>query len=129
MQIAFMSVGSTAAIIQVVSQQQSRYNYIFPTPLNVSTYFFCNLLLTSVQSGPFHVPSNRTKPYRNSHIIAVIRDLFFTGGVNSFANRYQSRFPTFQTGNGKVVREVPPVMVALVATAVSTIFFPIVILY
>ena len=43
----------------------------------------------------------------------MIRDLCFAG---PFAERYRSHFPTFQGADGKVAREVPVVMVALVAT-------------
>ena len=63
---------------------------------------------------------NQSKPYQNSRIISAIRDICFTG---PFAQRYNSRFPTFQGADGKVVRQVPVAMVALVATAVSVILF------
>lgn len=66
--------------------------------------------------------TSRSKPYRNARIIAVIRDLCFIGGSNSFSRQFGSRFPTFQHNDGRVVREVPVVMVALVATAVSDSF-------
>jgi hypothetical protein len=57
----------------------------------------------------------------------VIRDLCFAG---PFAERYRSRFPTFQGADGKVAREVPVAMVALVATAVSVdFFFHVIMLY
>ena len=70
---------------------------------------------------------NRSKPYQNSRIISVIRDLCFAG---PFAERYRSRFPTFQGADGKVAREVPVAMVALVATAVSVdFFFHVIMLY
>jgi len=65
----------------------------------------------------------RSKPYRNSRIITVIRDVCFTGGGSSLANRYHARFPSFQGDNGLVVPEVPIALVALVATAVRAIFF------
>ena len=61
----------------------------------------------------------RTKPYRNSRIISVIRDLYFAGGVGSFAERFASRFATHQGLDGVITREVPVSMVALVATAVG----------
>jgi len=61
----------------------------------------------------------RSRPYRNPRIITVIRDLFFAGGINSFANRFEQRFPTYQDYDGIVHHEVPVAMVALVATAVS----------
>jgi hypothetical protein len=49
----------------------------------------------------------------------MIRDMFFTGGNPSFANRFRNKFPTHQGNDGVVSREVPVAMVALVATAVS----------
>lgn len=61
----------------------------------------------------------RSQPYRNARIISVIRDLFFAGGVSSFANRFERFFPTFEGHNGLQVRMVPVPMLALVGTAVS----------
>jgi hypothetical protein len=49
----------------------------------------------------------------------VIQGLYFTGGGNSFVNRFGNQFPTFEGEDGVLVREVPVAMVALVATAVS----------
>jgi hypothetical protein len=59
------------------------------------------------------------RPYWNSRIISVIQDLYFTGGTSSFAQRFDSLFPTDEDHNGVVMCEVPVPMVALVATAVS----------
>ena len=59
-----------------------------------------------------------SRPYRNSRIINVIRDMFFTGGAKSFASRFESEFPTFERLDGVTVQEVPVSMVALVSTAV-----------
>jgi hypothetical protein len=64
----------------------------------------------------------RTRPYRNVRIVNVIRQMFFTGGNTSFANRFRSEFPIHQRNDGVVSREVPITMVALVATAVSVIY-------
>jgi hypothetical protein len=64
----------------------------------------------------------RTKPYRNSRIISVIYDLYFMGGVGSFAERFDSRFTIPQGPDGFSTREVPVSMVALVATAVRLEF-------
>ena len=55
-------------------------------------------------------------------IINVIRDLYFTGGNRSFANRFRTEFPVHQGSDGMVLREVPIPMVALVATAVSVMY-------
>jgi hypothetical protein len=62
----------------------------------------------------------RTKPYRNPRIISVIRDLYFLGGVGSFAGQFRDRFATYQGVDGVLIREVPVSMVALVATAVRS---------
>ena len=62
----------------------------------------------------------RTRPYRNERIISVIRDLYFTGGVASFASQFASLLPTHTSLNGENLREVPIPMVALVATAVRS---------
>ena len=80
--------------------------------------FFCDLWLIPVQSDPFCVVPNWSRPYQHSHIILVIWDLCFTGGSNSLAHRFHSRFPSFEA-DGEVVYQVPTAMVALVATAVS----------
>jgi hypothetical protein len=61
----------------------------------------------------------RSKPYRNKRIILAIRDLYFTGGVTSFAARYRQLFPCTPGTDGVKVPQVPVPMVALVATAVS----------
>ena len=64
----------------------------------------------------------RTKPYRNSRIITVIRDLFFAGGTSSISTRFDFMFPRFRGREGTLVPEVPPAMVALVATAVRATY-------
>jgi hypothetical protein len=46
-------------------------------------------------------------------------DLYFTGGSSSFAYRFKREFPTYESDDGTVKREVPIAMVALVATGVS----------
>lgn len=60
----------------------------------------------------------RTRPYRNDRIIAVIRDMYFSGGATSFARKFRYLFPTYETREGDISYEVPIPMVALVATAV-----------
>ncbi len=61
----------------------------------------------------------RSQPYRNPQIIAVIRDLYFTGGSSSFTYQFKHLFPTYQGDDGIVYQEVPIPMVSLVATVVS----------
>jgi hypothetical protein len=60
----------------------------------------------------------RSKPYRNDRIIAVIRDLYFTGGYTSFARRFNYLFPSCENCDNVTRHEVPDAMVALAATAV-----------
>ena len=60
----------------------------------------------------------RSLPYRNERIINVLREMYFTGGVSSFARRYDHLFPRHRDSQGDVKIEVPKEMVALVATAV-----------
>ncbi|KAN0134133.1 hypothetical protein V8E53_008070 [Lactarius tabidus] len=57
----------------------------------------------------------RSKPYRNSRIIDVIRDAFFRGSA-PFTSCFNYLFPTTETHDG-TIPEVPIPMVALVATA------------
>ena len=59
----------------------------------------------------------RSRPYRNGHIITVIRDLFFSGGATSFAARYDTLFIK-NNDDGVATHEVPIPLVSLVATAV-----------
>jgi len=98
--------------------------HTFPMGLNVSTDFPGNLCLTPIQNDPIHALPMHTRPYQNIRIIGVIWDLYFMGGNNSFAHWYRACFPTFENEQG-VVQEVPPVMVAVVATAVSASFYMI----
>ena len=61
-----------------------------------------------------------SRPYRNDRIISALRNLYFTGGTNSFAQRFMYLFPTYELREGgDLKQEVPIHMVALVATAVS----------
>ncbi len=50
-----------------------------------------------------------------------MHDLYFTGGTSSFAHHFKRQFPTHESSNGELLREVPIPMVALVATAVSVV--------
>ncbi|KAI9431989.1 hypothetical protein H4582DRAFT_2084278 [Lactarius indigo] len=97
-----IATGSAAEISRLIRKQLSCYNYIFlGAPGNMG---ITGLVRTS-------------HPYRNPRIIAVIRDLYFTGGSTSFVARFHHLFPTYQGEDGVVSREVPMPMVALVATA------------
>ena len=60
----------------------------------------------------------RSQPYRNARIVTIIRDLYFLGGTNTFANQFKDLFPMHRGIGGELRREVPIPMVALVATAV-----------
>lgn len=57
-----------------------------------------------------------TKPYENSCIISVIRQMFFTK-KSSVSTRHDSTFVLMH--EGKAWRTIPAPMLALVATAVS----------
>ncbi|KAH9164044.1 hypothetical protein EDB89DRAFT_1912379 [Lactarius sanguifluus] len=94
-----VAIGSTNGIAQVVRQQLSAFNYTFPT----------KRFLVGIPQ--------RTHPYRNECIIAVIRELFFTGGQKSFSSHFDHLFQVHQRLDGTSSREVPVPMVALVATA------------
>lgn len=59
----------------------------------------------------------RSRAYRNDWIIMVICDMFFVGGSNSFATRFDNIFR--QGGVSPVRHEIPLPLVCLVATAVS----------
>ena len=61
-----------------------------------------------------------SRPYQNDQIISALRNLYFTGGTNSFAQRFMYLFLTYELREGgDLKQEVPIHMVALVATAVS----------
>ena len=120
----FLAVCSAPTIAEAVARQLGHYTYTFPMGLNVSTDFLGNLCLTPIQNDPIRALPMCTRPYWNIRIIGVIQDLYFMGGNNSFAHQYRARFPTFKNEQG-VVQEVPLVMVAMVATAVSASFYMI----
>ncbi|KAI9431395.1 hypothetical protein H4582DRAFT_2062778 [Lactarius indigo] len=80
-----IATGSAAEISRLIRKQLSCYNYIFPgAPGNMG---ITGLVRTS-------------HPYRNPRIIAVIRDLYFTGGSTSFVARFHHLFPTYQGEDG-----------------------------
>ena len=87
------------------------------------SYHAYKFLLTVCQKNAPNGLVMRSRPYRNKRIISAIRDLYFTGGSNTFARRFVYLFPTCEGGKGEISREVPIPMVALVATAVSHSFF------
>jgi hypothetical protein len=80
------------------------------------------MALTFSQGNPHNFLPMRTCPYRNVRIIHVIRDMFFTGGTSSFANRFRDDFPVHLGNDGVMSYEVPIAMVALVATAVRATY-------
>ncbi|KAI0285552.1 hypothetical protein BC826DRAFT_972966 [Russula brevipes] len=95
----FLSFNSAPEIAHLVERQTSAYNYTYPTAPN--------------QQGP----PMRSRPYCNARIISIIRELYFSGGIASFANRFHHRFPQSEDSNAVGRYEVPISMVALVATA------------
>jgi len=62
-----------------------------------------------------------SQPYRNQQIVNAIRDVYFTGGVSSFAKRFDRLFPRHRNSEGIEKTKVPMQMLALVATAVSSL--------
>ncbi|KAH9038003.1 hypothetical protein EDB83DRAFT_2318530 [Lactarius deliciosus] len=95
--------GNATEITRRIQKQLINYNYTFPFAMIVGTL-------------PEGLP-RRTRPYRNDHIISIIRDLYFTGGSSSLATRFEDQFPTHQGPDGDFNQEVPISMVALVVTA------------
>jgi len=95
-----------------------------PNGLEYEYRFSGQFVSNSFQNDPIRVLLICTRPYQNIRIIGVIQDLYFMGGNNSFAHWYRACFPTFENEQG-VVQEVPLVMVAVVATAVSASFYMI----
>ncbi|KAF8257671.1 hypothetical protein EI94DRAFT_1708743 [Lactarius quietus] len=96
---------SYAAILGIglatVGNQLSNYTYTFPrVPPNMGAGLVKHSL-----------------PYRNERIIAVIRELYFTGRSVSFTSRFSHMFPVHFNNDGQPTRKVPVPMVALVATA------------
>ena len=66
----------------------------------------------------------RLQPYRNDQIISALKNLYFTGGTNSFARHFMYLFLTYELHEGgDLKQEVPIPMVALVATAVSFLVY------
>ncbi|KAH9005589.1 hypothetical protein EDB86DRAFT_2825210 [Lactarius hatsudake] len=95
--------GGATEIARRIQKQLIDYNYTFPFAMIVG----------ALPEGL----ARRTWPYRNDHIISVIRDLYFTGGSSSLATHFEDQFPTHQGPDGDFHQEVPISMVALVATA------------
>ncbi|KAF8264431.1 hypothetical protein EI94DRAFT_1703253 [Lactarius quietus] len=103
----FLMFGSPLDIIKYVRNQLANYTYTFPK--------------AKIDKCPNRLVMC-SRPYRNDHIITVIRDMFFTGGAKSFAKHFYYLFPTHNGRGGEMVLEVPIPMVALVATAVVAEF-------
>ncbi|KAF8270547.1 hypothetical protein EI94DRAFT_1798028 [Lactarius quietus] len=98
---AILGIGSVTEVARVIGNQLSNYTYTFlRVPPNMGA---AGLVKHSL-------------PYRNEHIIAVIRELYFTGGSASFTSRFGHMFPVHFNNNGRPTRKVPVPMVALVAT-------------
>jgi hypothetical protein len=76
-------------------------------------------MLIVYQSNAPNALVMRSRPYRNDRIIAVIRDMYFSGGAMSFAQKFQYLFPMYECREGEKRYEVPALMVALFTTVVS----------
>jgi len=118
---AILGIGSATEVARVIGKQLSCYTYTFPRVPPVSAKPLKVPLLTYSQNFGAGGLVKRSQPYRNERIVAVIRELYFTGGSASFASRFGHLFPVHFGDNGQPSREVPVPMVALVATAVSLI--------
>ncbi|KAF8269869.1 hypothetical protein EI94DRAFT_1699179 [Lactarius quietus] len=105
---AILGIGSALEVARVIGSQLSNYTYTF---LRVLPNFGAGGLIKC------------SLPYRNERIIAVIRELYFTGGTTSFASRFGHMFPVHFGNNGSPSRGVPIPMVALVATALYTTLY------
>ncbi|KAF8267786.1 hypothetical protein EI94DRAFT_1801196 [Lactarius quietus] len=99
---AILGIGSATEVARVIGNQLSHYTYTF---LRVPPNFGAGSLI------------KRSLLYRNERIIAVIRDLYFTGGSTYFASKFGHLFPVHFGDNGLLSHEVPVPMVALVVTA------------
>ncbi|KAN0127723.1 hypothetical protein V8E53_014443, partial [Lactarius tabidus] len=92
----------------IVIRYMSHYTYTFPQ--------------AKLSNAP-NALVMRSRPYRNDRIIAVIRNMYFSGGAMSFARKFQYLFPMYECREGEKRYEVPAPMVALVATALyATIY-------
>ena len=107
------------SIKDLVAKEIDCYFYIYPIT-RVSDLNVGNIILIVYQAGVSleSMLPKRSLPYRNARIINVIREVYFTGGVSSFATRFEHLFPRHRDGQGVTRTEVPCHMVALVATAV-----------
>jgi hypothetical protein len=76
------------------------------------------LILHQDGASSNHRLLRRSQPYRNERIINTIREIYFTGGVASFATRFKHFFPRHRDSQGVTKTKVSDQMVALVATAV-----------
>ncbi|KAN0131589.1 hypothetical protein V8E53_010431 [Lactarius tabidus] len=92
---------SPVELANIIDGQMNDFNYIFPRQLRG------NVLTGSAL---------RSRPYRSSIIISVIRDIFFTGPV-PFATQHRDLFPSHPGPVGEAIPEVPKAMLALVSTA------------
>jgi len=61
-----------------------------------------------------------SQPYRNQWIIRVICDMYFIGGMSSFARRFNNLFLCYYDHQGVMKPEVLDQMVALVVSAVCS---------
>ncbi|KAN0109460.1 hypothetical protein V8E52_009254 [Russula decolorans] len=105
----YMALDPLINIADLVAKEMENYNYIYP----VSRFG------RSMKDRLLR----RSQPYRNERIINVIHNMYFTGGVSSFARRFNNMFVRFRDDQGAMIPVVPDAMVALVATAVYSAVF------
>ncbi|KAF8259609.1 hypothetical protein EI94DRAFT_1706971 [Lactarius quietus] len=102
--LAVDTQSSPAVIASIIKNQLNDFNYIFPR--QTKGYILIGSPL-------------RSRPYRSSVILSVIRDKFFSG-ADSFVAKHQDSFPSHLGKDGEAIPEVLKVMLALVSTANST---------
>ncbi|KAN0118798.1 hypothetical protein V8E52_004909 [Russula decolorans] len=105
----YMALDPLINIADLVAKEMENYNYIYP----VSRFG------RSMKDRLLR----RSQPYRNERIINVIHNMYFTGGVSSFARRFNNMFVRFCDDQGAMIPVVPDAMVALVATEVYSAVF------
>ncbi|KAF8257516.1 hypothetical protein EI94DRAFT_1757861 [Lactarius quietus] len=96
---AFEMFTSPLDVINHVHKQLANYTYTFPR--------------ATIVNAPNGLVM-RTRPYRNDHIITVIKDMFFIGGATSFARCFKYLFPTYQGHHGEELKVPTPMLYAAI---------------
>lgn len=117
--VEYLALDSSARVAERVEKERDNYGYIYPVRVSERNHVWHMLIFLQNSAGPENKRLlKRSQPYRNLRIIKVIRDVYFSGGVSSFAARFNDQFPQEPDSQGVMKTRVPEHMVALVATAV-----------